>query len=176
MIRYRLSFFLSDVVSPRFFLIFLSIMTLEPLNRRLAILAAVFALAGVALGAFALATDYWTIGKINDVTTLNDSLPLGKPVQLTGWNVCSHQTRVDSEERTFVSLRLLFRVCLNRATVDTNNAPVNSGPAHFWSVYWVWSSYLSVVSSLSSMSPEQRIVASSLHSWSSLLVYWWQLV
>jgi hypothetical protein len=36
-------------------------MTYEPLNRRLALLAAIFALLGVVLGAIALATNYWTV-------------------------------------------------------------------------------------------------------------------
>ena len=36
-------------------------MTYEPLNRRLATLAAIFAFLGVILGVIALATNYWTI-------------------------------------------------------------------------------------------------------------------
>jgi len=36
-------------------------MTYEPLNRRLALLAAIFAFLGVVLGVIALATNYWTL-------------------------------------------------------------------------------------------------------------------
>lgn len=36
-------------------------MTYEPLNRRVALLAAVFAFLGVILGTIALATNYWTL-------------------------------------------------------------------------------------------------------------------
>jgi len=39
-------------------------MTYEPLNRRLATLAAVFAFLGVILGIIALATNYWTLNTI----------------------------------------------------------------------------------------------------------------
>ncbi|CAF1135618.1 unnamed protein product [Adineta ricciae] len=51
-------------------------MTYEPLNRRLAILAAVFAFLGVALGVIALATNYWTISARldefrNETTVMN---------------------------------------------------------------------------------------------------------
>ena len=62
-------------------------MTYEPLNRRLATLAAIFAFLGVILGVIALATNYWTVGVIvadrrNDTNVVNDSL--------NGfmWNVC----------------------------------------------------------------------------------------
>jgi hypothetical protein len=62
-------------------------MTYEPLNRRLAILAAVFAFLGVVLAVIALATNYWTISttinQVHNGTTLVE-------VQTTGelWNVC----------------------------------------------------------------------------------------
>jgi len=39
-------------------------MTYEPLNRRLALLAAIFAFLGVIIGAIALATNYWTAGPV----------------------------------------------------------------------------------------------------------------
>lgn len=42
------------------------IMTYEPLNRRLAILATVFAALGVILGVIALATNYWTVLSISE--------------------------------------------------------------------------------------------------------------
>ena len=62
-------------------------MTYEPLNRRLATLAAVFAFLGVILGVIALATNYWTINTVisevrNETGIVN--------TQATGelWNVC----------------------------------------------------------------------------------------
>ncbi len=62
-------------------------MTYEPLNRRLAMLAAIFAFLGVILGVIALATNYWTVGDIvidrRNGTNVTDG-------QLNGfmWNVC----------------------------------------------------------------------------------------
>ncbi len=62
-------------------------MTYEPLNRRLATLAAVFAFLGVILGVIALATNYWTIGtaitETRNGTDLVDTTPTGEM-----WNVC----------------------------------------------------------------------------------------
>lgn len=62
-------------------------MTYEPLNRRLATLAAVFAFLGVILGVIALATNYWTTGatlnRFNNETGLNVTSLV--PVQT--WNV-----------------------------------------------------------------------------------------
>jgi cell division protein FtsX len=61
-------------------------MTYEPLNRRLATLAAIFAFLGVVLGVIALATNYWTINSIvNNVSneTYTNSQPTGYI-----WNVC----------------------------------------------------------------------------------------
>ena len=56
-------------------------MTYETLNRRLTILAAVFALLGVTLGAIALATNYWTIRypvePILNGTSVNDQREYG---------------------------------------------------------------------------------------------------
>ena len=103
-------------------------MLFEPLNRRLATLASIFAFLGVILGSLALATDYWTIGKIDDVTTQNGRSPVGQQVQATVWNAC---TLLDSLERRYASLYHSFRVCSNCAAVDTSNASVNSGPVHF---------------------------------------------
>ena len=64
-------------------------MTYEPLNRRLATLAAVFAFLGVILGVIALATNYWTIGltpnRVHNETGFIDTP--SAPVQT--WNVCS---------------------------------------------------------------------------------------
>jgi len=62
-------------------------MTYEPLNRRLATLAAVFAFLGVILGVIALATNYWTIRPIDmdprNVSDTSDMRPFGYM-----WNVC----------------------------------------------------------------------------------------
>jgi hypothetical protein len=62
-------------------------MSYEPVNRRLAILAAIFALLGVTLGVIALATNYWTISTavepINNGTTVVDRREHGYI-----WNVC----------------------------------------------------------------------------------------
>ena len=62
-------------------------MTYEPLNRRLAILAAIFAFLGVALAVIALATNYWTISTVVSDVRNGTNLP---DVQITGelWNVC----------------------------------------------------------------------------------------
>jgi len=60
-------------------------MTYEPLNRRLATLAAIFAFLGVILGVIALATNYWTLinsGNNNATETVNV-----QPTVET-WNVC----------------------------------------------------------------------------------------
>ena len=61
-------------------------MTYEPLNRRLATLAALFAFLGVILGVISLATNYWTVGvnidHRNDTNFIN-----GQPNGYM-WNVC----------------------------------------------------------------------------------------
>ena len=64
-------------------------MTYEPLNRRLALLAALFAFLSVLLGVIALATNYWTIRPAVNVETINN----GRVVVAQGasgyrWNVC----------------------------------------------------------------------------------------
>ena len=105
-------------------------MTFEPLNRRLAIAAAVFAFVGVILGAFALATDYWTIGKIDDLTVKNESLPVEERVHTTVWNVRIHQFLLGSDEHTCVLPCLLLRVYSKPAPVGMNNASDNFGPVH----------------------------------------------
>jgi hypothetical protein len=62
-------------------------MTYEPLNRRLATLAALFAFLGVILGVIALATNYWTLNtvvkQIHNGTEIVDTQPTGEI-----WNVC----------------------------------------------------------------------------------------
>jgi uncharacterized membrane protein len=62
-------------------------MSYEPLNRRLATLAAIFAFLSVILGVIALATNYWTINtaveQIRNETTVVESQPVGYL-----WNVC----------------------------------------------------------------------------------------
>jgi len=61
-------------------------MNYEPLNRRLATLAAVFAFLGVILGVIALATNYWTITTVvNDVH--NETGIVGNQSTIQ-WNVC----------------------------------------------------------------------------------------
>ena len=61
-------------------------MTYEPLNRRLATLAAVFAFLGVILGVIALATNFWTINTLisedRNATGIVNSRPIGAL-----WNV-----------------------------------------------------------------------------------------
>jgi hypothetical protein len=62
-------------------------MTYEPLNRRLAILAAIFGFLGVVLGTISLATNYWTIRRpvepIHNGTLVVDQHEHGYM-----WNVC----------------------------------------------------------------------------------------
>ena len=65
-------------------------MTYEPLNRRLAILAAVFAFLGVALGVIALATNYWTISARLDEFR-NETTVMNLQPTATIWNVCTYQ-------------------------------------------------------------------------------------
>jgi hypothetical protein len=61
-------------------------MNYEPLNRRLATLAAVFAFLGVILGVIALATNYWTITNVvNDVHNETGIVNNQSTIQ---WNVC----------------------------------------------------------------------------------------
>jgi hypothetical protein len=62
-------------------------MTYEPLNRRLAILAAIFAFLGVILGAIALATNYWTIRPVLE-SFYNGTLVVAQRENGYGWNVC----------------------------------------------------------------------------------------
>lgn len=63
-------------------------MTYEPLNRRLATLAAVFAFLGVALGVIALATNYWSINNVPNTFT-NGTNVINLPANNTVWNVCA---------------------------------------------------------------------------------------
>jgi uncharacterized membrane protein len=62
-------------------------MTYEPLNRRLAILAAIFAILGVTLGAIALATNYWTI-RPRVEPFLNGTSVIDQREYGYVWNVC----------------------------------------------------------------------------------------
>ncbi len=72
-------------------------MIYEPLNRRLALLAAIFAFLGVLLGAIALATNYWTITPaiepIYNGTTIVVQREIGR-----GWNVCIVFLRILANE------------------------------------------------------------------------------
>jgi len=62
-------------------------MTYEPLNRRLALLAASFAFLGVILGAIALATNYWTIRPAVE-PIYNGTMVVDHRVDGYRWNVC----------------------------------------------------------------------------------------
>jgi hypothetical protein len=61
-------------------------MTYELLNRRLAILAAIFAFLGVVLGVVALATNYWTLNV--DVVVYNETGSGVIQSNNVTWNVC----------------------------------------------------------------------------------------
>lgn len=67
-------------------------MTYEPLNRRLATLAAIFAFLGVVLGVIALATNYWTIATAINVVRNETTVVAEQPTALR-WNVCSFKTK-----------------------------------------------------------------------------------
>jgi hypothetical protein len=62
-------------------------MTYEPLNRRLAILAALFAFLGVVLGTIALATNYWTLTSPFEPNQ-NGTLGINQQQHGYVWNVC----------------------------------------------------------------------------------------
>jgi hypothetical protein len=63
-------------------------MTYEPLNRRLAMLAAMFAFLGVILGVIALSTHYWTVkGIVNE--SRNETIVTNNQPNGYMWNVCS---------------------------------------------------------------------------------------
>jgi type III secretory pathway component EscR len=62
-------------------------MTYEPLNRRLSILAAVFAFLGVILGVIALATNYWTISTVLSEVR-NETGIVNNQSTVYLWNVC----------------------------------------------------------------------------------------
>jgi len=62
-------------------------MTYEPLNRRLALLAAIFAFLGVILGTIALATNYWTIESVFEPIH-NGTLVVAYREDGYKWNVC----------------------------------------------------------------------------------------
>lgn len=62
-------------------------MTYEPLNRRVALLAAIFAFLGVVLGVIALATNYWTIRRAVEPIN-NGTSVVGQREYGYIWNVC----------------------------------------------------------------------------------------
>jgi len=62
-------------------------MTYEPLNRRLATLAAIFAFLGVILGVIALATNYWTLNTIVSEVR-NETGVFNTQTNGEVWNVC----------------------------------------------------------------------------------------
>lgn len=61
-------------------------MSYEPLNRRLALLSAIFAFLGVLLGAIALGTNYWTI-KPTVEPIYNGTTRLVEGESVRRWNV-----------------------------------------------------------------------------------------
>ena len=61
-------------------------MSYEPLNRRLALLSAIFAFLGVLLGAIALGTNYWTI-KPTVEPIYNGTTRLAEGESVRRWNV-----------------------------------------------------------------------------------------
>ena len=61
-------------------------MTYEPLNRRLAILAAVFAVLGVVLGVIALTTNHWTTMTASEPVH-NGTMRDGEREYFNRWNV-----------------------------------------------------------------------------------------
>jgi preprotein translocase subunit SecG len=61
-------------------------MTYEPLNRRLAILATIFAILGVILAIIALATNYWTVLSVSEPVN-NGTMFVGERQNVHMWNV-----------------------------------------------------------------------------------------
>jgi hypothetical protein len=65
-------------------------MAVDPLNRKLAFVAAFFAFVGVILGVVALATNYWTVERVvtpgTAVPTINGTLLMNGNTEWT-WNV-----------------------------------------------------------------------------------------
>ena len=62
-------------------------MTYEPLNRRLAILATVFAFLGVILGVIALATNYWTYSHVAPLIYNESNTNAVRAYNGSAWNV-----------------------------------------------------------------------------------------
>ncbi|CAF0823700.1 unnamed protein product [Adineta ricciae] len=85
-------------------------MTYEPLNRRLAILAAAFALLGVVLGAIALGTNYWTIASISEPVFNHTTLVTERQHGLM-WNGLFHECR-SSGVCNFEFLPATFIICV----------------------------------------------------------------
>ena len=69
---------------------------MDPLNRRLALLASVFAFFGVLLGAIALGTNYWTIERTTSparaAQTFNGTILLPGQTNST-WNVSAEHCK-----------------------------------------------------------------------------------
>ncbi len=83
-------------------------MTYEPLNRRLAALAAVFAFLGVILGVIALATNYWTFNATT-IPVHNDTGVVGTQTTVIEWNV-SILLYSDIKENQILSIN--FHLCI----------------------------------------------------------------
>ena len=136
-------------------------MTYEPLNRRLAILAAAFAFLGVILGVIALATNYWTIG-INQNRVYNETgFVNAAPVAVQRWNVCT---------RLFYELIFYFlsRVSFKHAKMMFH-ARIISGQQHSSFVSWAFSSSWLVEFSRLSIFPK-RVIVDLLHLYYYLLL------
>lgn len=136
-------------------------MTYEPLNRRLAILAAAFAFLGVTLGVIALATNYWTIG-INQNRAYNETGFVNTvPVTVQRWNVC---TRLFDE----LIFHFLSRVSFKHAKLMFHARTI-FGQQHSSFVSWAFSSSWLVEFSRLSIFPK-RVIVDLLHLYYYLLL------
>ena len=107
-------------------------MVYEPLNRRLALLAALFALLGVLLGAIALGTNYWTINNTY-------SNAPSDPTYTTVWNVSA----CPSAFPTF--FYFICRAYFASVTIEVTFVGLNSYREHSSFLSWVLFSSSSVV-------------------------------
>jgi len=92
-------------------------MIVDPLNRKISFVAAVFAFVGVILGVVALATNYWTVGNLNTpstaVTTPNGThfVPGNTEMLWNGlFNQCTTRENVPCVTRFWAST---FVICLS---------------------------------------------------------------
>lgn len=106
-------------------------MTYEPLNRRLAMLAAAFAFLGVIIGVIALATNYWTIGLEQNRVSNETGFVNTTSVTVQRWNVC---VRSFSE----LILYFLYRVSFKHVKMMFH-ASIIFGQQPSFLVSWVFS-------------------------------------